>query len=369
MRWSVADRVRARSRGLTLVEMSLAIMVLGLVAVSVVTIFGAASDLVEEGRGRAELTQAGRAAMNRLLAELRMTVGIEGRSDDYLRVFCEGTTSMATISRRVTFWVEDGTLWRRVEGEEAQALAEDVTGLRTGGLTLWSTLDGVTSVTSPEVGPAGYFANFSAWRMVYFATGFWSDAGSGRRAVFPTEGVLDNACGTMEFWLKPDFSAQWRGADQDKYLIDTEDGGEKIVLFFDHSARELKFRVSGKEVKWEPTWAPGAVVHVALVWDCTGRAIGGGRTVALYVNGMLCEASAQTGTWSAQPFGAYFCLSQTYGAEAEAAFDNLRVYDYCKTDFRDRYKEDALGLMRVELTLESPDGSETLTLENGVWLQ
>jgi hypothetical protein len=91
--------------------------------------------------------------------------------------------------------------------------------------------------------------------------------------------------------------------------------------------------------------------------------------MALYVNGVLCEASAQTGTWSPDPFGAYFCLGQAHGAEAEAAFDNLRVYDYCKTDFRDRYKEDALGLMRVELTLESPDGSETLALENGVWLQ
>ena len=358
------------ARGLTLVEMCLALAVLGMVAASIVAIFGAASDLVEKGRSKTELVQAGRAAMNRLLAELRTAVTIEERSEDYLRVYCSGTTDAGSFSRRVEFWVDEGTLWRRVEGEGAQVLAENVVGFETGGITLWSKLDDWSDVLFPQFGPAGSFEYLPDWRSVKFDDGFWSAGGTGARVIFPTDGVLDNARGTIEFWVRPAFSAEWRGLDQDKYLIDTEGSGAEIEFFFDHSAKKFKLRVSGKEVTWQPTWAPDEIVHVAVVWDCTGREIGGGRTVALYVDGQLCEESPRTSTWTPQPFGSHFCFGEAYGGEAEAAFDNLRVYDYCKTDFRDRYREQALGLMSVMLTLEDPEApGETVTIESGVWVQ
>lgn len=370
MAWrAVSITKRGGARGLTLVEMSLALVVLGLVAVSIMTIFGAAADLVEEGRGRMELVQGGRAAMNRLLAELRMTVAVEARSDNYLRVFCQGTTSEGSISRRVEFWAADGTLWRRVEGEAEQALAENVTGLETGGLTLWSKLDGPADVTSPQVGPAGFFGAGSAWEAVKFGNGFSSSPGSGRCVYFPTGGVLDPGTGTIEFWLKPEFSAEWPGMNQGKYLIDTGDFWG-IQLFFDHAVYNIYLYVAGKTLYWRPDWAPGEVVHVAIVWDSQGREIGGGRTAALFVNGALCENSPQTGTFSPLSLGTNFSLGRSSGIEAEAAFDNLRVYDYCKTDFRDRYLEEAFGLMRVILTLEDPDApGDTITLRGRVWLQ
>ncbi len=363
---------RRGARGLTLVEMCLAIAVLAMVAASIATIFIAASDLIEKGRGRTELVQAGRAAMNRLLAELRTTDEIEERSDNYLCIFTSGTTGAGSFARRVELCAEDDALWRQVEFEEKQALAEQVTSFWTGGLTLWSKLDGAGDVTDPQVGPAGYLAGVSAWRAVHFGLGCWSAAGSGGRVFFPASSVLDNACGTLEFWLKPDFSAEWRGLNQDKYLVAAEAGGGKIALFFDHSQRKLVFQMNGSsstQVKWEPTWAPGEVVHVALVWDCTGRRIGDGRTMALYVNGLLREETIETTTWTPQDFGPFFSLGEIGGDEAEAAFDNLRAYDYCKTDFRDRYREQALGLMRVRLVLTDDGTGESFTIESGVLTQ
>jgi type II secretory pathway pseudopilin PulG len=356
--------------GLTLVEMCLALVVLGMVVASIASIFGAASDLVERGRTRVELVQAGRAAMSRLLAELRSATAIEARADDYLRVYCSGTTDSGSFSRRVEFWVDGGTLWRRVEGETAQALAENIVGLDTGGLTLWSKLDGTSDVLYPQVGPAGSFANTPAWTSVKFNTGFRSAASSGSRVIFPTNGVLNSECGTIEFWMRPAFSTEWRGLDRDKYLVDTESGGIKIEFFYDKGAKQLRLRVNGKEVQWAPTWAPDEIAHVALVWDCTGKRIGGGRTVALYVDSKLREITACTSTWTPTAFGAHFCFGKADGGEAEAAFDNLRVYDYCKTDLRDRYREQALGLVRVTLTLENPDApGETITIPGGVWGQ
>jgi hypothetical protein len=368
------ERGLARRRlggvGLTLVEMCLALVVLGMVVAAIAGTFGAAFDLVEKGRTRTELVQAGRAAMNRLLAELRSATAIEARSDDYLRVYCSGITDAGSFARRVEFWVDGGTLWRRVEGETAQALAENVVGLDTGGLRLWSKLDGTTDVLFPQVGPAGSFQNVPAWTSVKYSTGFWSTASSGSRVIFATAGVLEGECGTIEFWMRPAFSAVWPGLAQDKYLVDTESGGSTIQFVFDYSARTLKLSVSGKQVEWAPTWAPDEIVHVALVWDCTGKRIGGGRTVALYVDGKLRESAACTSTWTPSPFGSTFCFGKATGGEAEAAFDNLRVYDYCRTDLRDRYREQALGLVRVFLTLEDPDApGETVTMESGAWAQ
>jgi type II secretory pathway pseudopilin PulG len=341
---------RARGAGLTLVEMCLALGVLGIVAASIATTFIAASDIVEKGRSKTELMQAGRAAMNRLLAELRTATAIEERADNYLRVYCQGETVAGSFAHRVEFWIDEQTLIRQVEGQDAQVLAENVQTLSTGGLTLWSQLDDALDVLYPQVGPGG------------------SVLGSAARVRFPSADVLNAECGTIEFWYEPEFSTVWLGEDKDKYLVEAASGGAEFRLYFDRSAEQIKAKVRGKEVKWEATWAPSAVVHVALAWDCTGTRLPGGRTVALFVNGELCEDSAQTGTWTAESFGASFTLGEYDLYSAEAAFDNLRVYDYCKTDFRDRYLEDALGVMQVELVLVDDEG-QTLTIESAVTVQ
>jgi type II secretory pathway pseudopilin PulG len=356
----------ARARGITLVEMCLALAVLGMVTASIATAFIAASNIVEKNRNRSELVQEGRAAMNRLLAELRTATAIEARSANSLRVYCEGTTWRGSFARRVEYWVADGTLWRRVEGEAAQAMAEHVSGLTTGGLTLWSTLDEAGDVLAPQVGPGGSFYGVPYWTPVRFGTGFCGSVGSYARVGFPTSGVLNAECGTIEFWLKPQFSRQFLGGGRDKYLIDTSSGGTEFRLYFDCSTGELKLRINGKEVKWEPTWAPDQVVHVAVVWDCTGRRIGSGRTVALFVNGELSEESPRTNTWTATPFGSVFSLGDYELYEAEAAFENLRVYDYCKTDFRDRYLQQAPCLLRVRLDLAQGETGHTVSVESGV---
>jgi type II secretory pathway pseudopilin PulG len=356
---------RARGAGLTLVEMCLALGVLGIVAASIATTFIAASDIVEKGRSKTELMQAGRAAMNRLLAELRTATAIEERADNYLRVYCQGETVAGSFAHRVEFWIDEQTLIRQVEGQDAQVLAENVQTLSTGGLTLWSQLDDALDVLYPQVGPGGSVLGSANWQHVYFGNGFSSEAWSGARVSFPTADVLNTECGTIEFWLEPQFSAVWLGEDKDKYLVEAASGGAEFRLYFDRSAEQIKAKVRGKEVKWEATWAPSAVVHVALAWDCTGTRLPGGRTVALFVDSELCEQSAQTGKWTAESFGSSFTLGEYDMYSAEAAFDNLRVYDYCKTDFRDRYLEDALGVMQVELVLVDDEG-QTLTIKSAV---
>lgn len=359
----------ARGRGITLVEMCLALAVLGLVAASIATAFIAASDVVEKGRSRTELVQEGRAAMNRILAELRTATAIEARSDNSLRVFCEGTTSSGSFARRVEYWVADGTLWRRVEGEPAQVLAEHVTGLTTTGLTFWSKLSSSADIVVPQVGPAAWTMGPVDWRAVRFGNGFWSKANSNCRLFISTDGVLDDAQGTIEFWFRPEYSWSYLEKVTDKYLLDTSPGGGMIELFFDCATRQVRFRMNGSDsyaVRWDPTWIADQVLHVAIVWDCTGTQIGGGRTMALYVNGVQRETAAETTTWTPAAFGATLSLGEHELFDAEATFENIRIYTYCKTDFSDRYVQTASSLMRVRLDMADDETGQAFSLSSGV---
>jgi type II secretory pathway pseudopilin PulG len=359
----------AREQGITLVEMCLALVVLALVAASIATAFIAASDVVEKNAGRIELVQAGRAAMSRLLAELGTATAIEARADNSLRVYCEGTTSNGSFARRVEFWVADGTLWRQVEGESAQALAEHVTGLTTTGLTFWSTLSSSADIVAPQVGPAAWTTGPVNWRSVRFGDGFWSKANTNGRLFIPTDGVLDNAQGTIEFWFRPEYSQLYVQKATDKYLLDTAPGGGAIQLFFQYTTRQMRFCMNGSAscvVAWDPTWVAGQVVHVAVVWDCTGRQIGGGRTMALYIDGVRCETAAETTTWTPVAFGSTVSLGEYDLFDGEATFENIRIYTYCKTDFTDRYVQTASSLMRVRLDMTDEKTGQTFSLSSGV---
>jgi hypothetical protein len=96
----------------------------------------------------------------------------------------------------------------------------------------------------------------------------------------------------------------------------------------------------------------GRWIHVAGVWDRKGIA-GAADTVRLYMNGKVVAASRAKG-WgttpcgrrvSARPAGA--CFTDIAGCNDTCAntfaIDNLKVWNYAKTDYSDRFKEGVSG--------------------------
>jgi hypothetical protein len=91
----------------------------------------------------------------------------------------------------------------------------------------------------------------------------------------------------------------------------------------------------------------GRWVHVAGAWDRSGIA-GSLDTVRLYVSGELV-ASSQARDWgitpcaSRRPAGRWRCFTDVAGCNdtcADAfAVDNLKLWDYAKTDYSDRFQE------------------------------
>ena len=91
----------------------------------------------------------------------------------------------------------------------------------------------------------------------------------------------------------------------------------------------------------------GRWIHIAGVWD--RRGIGGSSdTVRLYVDGDLVAAS-QASDWgitpcaSRRPAGQWRCFTDIAGCndtcEDTFAVDNLKLWNYAKTDYSDRFEE------------------------------
>jgi len=91
----------------------------------------------------------------------------------------------------------------------------------------------------------------------------------------------------------------------------------------------------------------GSWIHVAGVWDRRGIE-GTADTVRLYVNGEVVAASGAT-DWGTtrcanrRPDGQWRCLTDVAGCNDTCAdtfaVDNLKLWNYAKTDFSDRFEE------------------------------
>jgi hypothetical protein len=110
----------------------------------------------------------------------------------------------------------------------------------------------------------------------------------------------------------------------------------------------------------------GQWIHVAGVWDRNGIA-GSGDTIRLYVNGEVVAASQEndwgTTTCADRLPGVDRCFLDIAGCNDTCAdtfsVDNLKVWDYAKTDFDDRFQE---GFGN-----QAPDCSNVAATPGTVW--
>lgn len=88
-------------------------------------------------------------------------------------------------------------------------------------------------------------------------------------------------------------------------------------------------------------WSAGDWVHLACVADASGID-GGANTMQLYFNGSQV-GSLSTGLGTTSGTYAEWIIGTVTGYAANShvngIIDNLKIYDYAKTDFSDRYRE------------------------------
>jgi hypothetical protein len=143
--------------------------------------------------------------------------------------------------------------------------------------------------------------------------------------------------GTLEFWLS---AADPSRADDPYVVIPQTDvtkgvyvyrsggyGVDLSVTFFNQGVGTIPFN----------TFWTNALTHVAVTWSDQG---GGNTLVKAYVDGVeQCSATITTPAWD---FDAH---NLGHGADGtkdlDQYFDNVKIYNYAKTDFSDRLTEDA----------------------------
>lgn len=342
-------RKSRNSAGVTLVEIVLAIAVLGIVMASAVRIFGISLDLKEAGERQGESIQTVRVLANRISSELRRATAIHHTGTGKLKF---GMLSDQGQTSKVTYTLSDGVLLRTAAGNVTSVMARNITEFNTGGIKLWSRLGSEYEITNPEIGPGGMILKTPAFNSVMFGDGITVRVPDDIQVMFPADQILSHRKGTIEFWAKIEYSAiDISNLAAQTYMIDSAVGpsGEQIELFFQRNIRKLVFRINGSSLtnlEVTPTWDKGKVTHIAVVWDSTGRDIGQGQTMAVYINGdKASSTTAETTTWEPGRFSGYFSFGSYAGAPAKAYFDNVKVYDYCKTNFNDRFQEEGEGLV------------------------
>jgi hypothetical protein len=211
-----------------------------------------------------------------------------------------------------------------------------------------------------------------------------------------TEG-LDISIGTVEFWFQPDWNtggyiSAKREIIPSIFKILRPDGkfltffmrpGIGFIVIINDRTNVLNFQSSFRTF----TFDNFETMHIAVVWDVLGRIGNVGATMQIVVNGEVVYGT--TNTWdaireggatlmfggevgqavaanphneTATTFTAVPTLPQDNTASSWALLENIKIYNYAKTDFSDINDRE---LNRTQLL--KPSEMLELSLDNATW--
>ena len=237
------------------------------------------------------------------------------------------------------------------------------------GLVLWNKLGSQTEIENSEVGPDGFiYGSGISFVPGYFGNGFTS----GSRKTGPNFGSWEainpnyDQRGTVEFWWKApkDYDLPWLGDTTDDVFVsgvwgspfltpfqllyrwrgEVWNGGFDIIILHTPESPGIQNFRPGKVIPFRA----GDWVHVAYVWDMNGLPEDPDVWHGIYVNGQsypltnVRNPSAGINFPIRKVAGAYFSMGY-YDADfynqLNGVLDNVKIYNYAKTDFSDRFDE------------------------------
>ncbi|NTV51391.1 MAG: LamG domain-containing protein [Candidatus Firestonebacteria bacterium] len=222
------------------------------------------------------------------------------------------------------------------------------------GLLLWNKLGSVDEVTHSLVGPNLTFSGNATDNLVFepvkYGNGFRSE--NRWRGVEVPAAMLNPARGCYEMWFKSQVTRpvayqygrlQWL----DQSPMGT--GGFMQLVWDDGTPyggvnNSLDVCVGDLNISIGTFTAEiGRMYHLALVWDVNGIA-GSQDTVRVYIDGNLYAATTQTyHPIAGNGVGNIGRIQNTTpgwdDCFGKLTFDNLKIWDYPKTDFSDRFVE------------------------------
>ncbi len=260
---------------------------------------------------------------------------------------------------------------------DEEAGAPDVS-VPTNGLLLWNRLGSADQIANSEVGSNG---TYTAGAFVPGPFGNALELNMQQRfgCTFPIP-PLKTARGCLEFWARlSDFPAQmpWDGCNPGLIGFPQPVGNDGYVFYFNANngladgglcvGSDLGHVGTGSYGAWTYSQAIGGGNvadwhHYALVWNADGiPEIGDGtRKIGVFVDGVQL---ASHGAFYNEPQlintpdSYVFGLLHHHGiTNGRVAFDNLKIWNYAKTDFSDRFDDDEAVTYDVTVSNGSING-------------
>jgi parallel beta-helix repeat protein len=305
-------------------------------------------------------------------------------------------TPTATATATPSNTPEDTLTFTPTATTTATATPEDTatstpTPTRVPQIVFWNKLGSDYEIEHSEIGP-----NLTMQRAAHdiqFIPGKFGGAvkfpdwysGIGGTVLTAPSSVLNQEQGCIEFWLKPPqdvvngviqnmpneswapfYCTYW---DQSRFSYYT---GPSIYWGSGAADPNLQWMyLTGSlnpsdplEVVYDRTssYAAGEWVHMAFVWDVQ-HTFDGNKSMAIYVNGIQA-AYSERNIFVAEPWRDLFSLGGDYlGGQnfRNGALDNIRIYNYPKHDFSDRFDEYPYPVTATVTPTRTPVDTATLT--------
>jgi hypothetical protein len=231
------------------------------------------------------------------------------------------------------------------------------------GLLLWNKLGSADEVTHSAEGPDGQVDGALDYLAGQFGNGFKSQERTGDKNIpanyVKFENVKLQPQGCLEFWYQPAWSNASVGhiVDLIEYGTPGDISGLTFRLQYNDWQNIMALGVfdegqqsSGHCVfvpEQTPGWSTSAPFHVACVWDA--NATNPNERAMVFVNGQKIGNSTADGStnfvWSENKV--LLISSRTYPGDwdrhnwegGEGVIDNIKIWNYPKTDFSDRFME------------------------------
>jgi len=224
------------------------------------------------------------------------------------------------------------------------------------GLLLWNKLGNNTEVVNSEVGPNGTITGTLNYYSTMFADGAQPSSGGSGHCVYYDATIIDPEKGCLEFWYQ-NFS-QPQGVNRPGHefhgMINSPfDGSKDQNLGIDHSRYNgnpsygvtFRFNKSPWRNIQVTEQIPLGLHHIAVVWDRNGIT-GSNDYMRLYLDAAIKGTQTTYNDWGTSSTGIIKVAVNrgTFNPPPTQCYsvDNLKIWDYAKSDFSDRFSENGL---------------------------
>jgi hypothetical protein len=212
-------------------------------------------------------------------------------------------------------------------------------------LTLWNELGSVHEVENSVVGPQGTIRDSVHFNNeVKYGKGITPKTGNANGGVdFPTT-VVDPEKGCIEFWAE--FYEVPKAYSYGAYgFVNVAHWSHNVMSCFwyndDHGDGQLSFSLTFNGTKRDVQldhFSPviNTPVHFACVWDRNGID-GSGDYMRIYVNGSVIASNSTENDWGTDNTSGNFRIATPWDSdylnEDRYSMDNIKIWDFAKTDF------------------------------------